>query len=133
MSIKITPDHRDRQAYVYVRQSTTDQLLHNHESRRRQYALTDRARALGWSEVVIVDDDLGRSGGGVERPGFERLLLAICEARVGIVLAVRPRAWPATAGTGTRYWSSADWWAAYWPMRTGSMTRGCRTIDCCSA
>src|SRR6516164_6377491 len=88
MSIKITPDHRDRQAYVYVRQSTTDQLLHNHESRRRQYALTDRARALGWSEVVIVDDDLGRSGGGVERPGFERLLLAICEARVGIVLAV---------------------------------------------
>src|SRR6516225_11609102 len=81
---KITPDHRDRQAYVYVRQSTTDQLLHNHESRRRQYALTDRARALGWSEVVIVDDDLGRSGGGVERPGFERLLLAICEARVGI-------------------------------------------------
>jgi hypothetical protein len=62
--------------------------LHNHESRRRQYALTDRARALGWSEVVIVDDDLGRSGGGVERPGFERLLLAICEARVGITLAV---------------------------------------------
>ncbi len=88
MSIKITPDHRDRQAYVYVRQSTADQLLHNHESRRRQYALTERARALGWSEVVIVDDDLGRSGGGVERPGFERLLLAICEARVGIVLAV---------------------------------------------
>ena len=88
MSIKITPDHRDRQAYVYVRQSTADQLLHNHESRRRQYALTERARALGWAEVVIVDDDLGRSGGGIERPGFERLLLAICEARVGIVLAV---------------------------------------------
>jgi len=82
------PDHRERQAYVYVRQSTPDQLLHNHESRRRQYALADRARALGWSEVVVVDDDLGRSGGGVERPGFERLLVAICEARVGIVLAV---------------------------------------------
>ena len=47
MSIKITPDHRDRQAYVYVRQSTADQLLHNHESGRRQYALADRARALG--------------------------------------------------------------------------------------
>lgn len=88
MSSKIMPDHRARQAYVYVRQSTPDQLLHNHESRRRQYALADRARALGWSEVVIVDDDLGRSGGGVERPGFERLLLAICESRVGIVLAV---------------------------------------------
>jgi DNA invertase Pin-like site-specific DNA recombinase len=88
MSSKITPDHCQRQAYVYVRQSTPDQLLHNHESRRRQYALADRARALGWSEVMIVDDDLGRSGGGIERPGFERLLLAICEARVGIVLAV---------------------------------------------
>lgn len=85
---KIMPEHRERQAYVYVRQSTPDQLLHNHESRRRQYALADRARALGWSEVVVVDDDLGRSGGGVERPGFERLLVAICEARVGIVLAV---------------------------------------------
>lgn len=82
------PDHHERQAYVYVRQSTPDQLLHNHESRRRQYALADRARALGWSEVVVVDDDLGRSGGGIERPGFERLLVAICESRVGIVLAV---------------------------------------------
>jgi excisionase family DNA binding protein len=85
---KIMPDHRERQAYVYVRQSTPDQLLHNHESRRRQYALADRARALGWSEIVVVDDDLGRSGSGIERPGFERLLVAICEARVGIVLAV---------------------------------------------
>ena len=85
---KITPEHRERQAYVYIRQSSPDQLLHNHESRRRQYALADRARALGWPEVVIVDDDLGRSGDGVERPGFERLLLAICEGRVGIVLAV---------------------------------------------
>ena len=85
---KITADHLARSACVYVRQSTADQLVHNHESRRRQYALADRARALGWSEVVIVDDDLGRSAGGIERPGFERLLLAICDARVGIVLAV---------------------------------------------
>jgi DNA invertase Pin-like site-specific DNA recombinase len=85
---KIMPEHRERQAYVYVRQSTPDQLLHNHESRRRQYALADRARTLGWSDVVVIDDDLGRSGGGVERPGFERLLVAICEARVGIVLAI---------------------------------------------
>ncbi len=85
---KITPDHLARQAYVYVRQSTPDQLLHNHESRRRQYGLADRARQLGWSDVVVVDDDLGRSGGGIARPGFERLLVAICEAKVGIVLAV---------------------------------------------
>src|SRR3954447_22836229 len=85
---QITPDHLARGAYVYVRQSTPDQLLHNPESRRRQYALAERARQLGWTEVVVIDDDLGRSGGGVSRPGFERLLLAICEGRIGAVLAV---------------------------------------------
>ena len=69
---KITPEHLARGAFVYVRQSTPDQLLHNHESRRRQYALADRARQLGWQEVVVIDDDLGRSGSGVSRPGFER-------------------------------------------------------------
>ena len=85
---KIAPDHLSRQAFVYVRQSTRDQLRHHHESRRRQYGLADRARRLGWTEPVVVDDDLGRSGGGSARPGFERMLLAICEGRVGIVLAV---------------------------------------------
>lgn len=84
----IGPDHLARQALVYVRQSTQDQVLHNHESRRRQYALVDRARQLGWGEPEVIDDDLGRSGGGITRPGFERLLLAICEGRAGIVLAV---------------------------------------------
>ena len=85
---KITPDHLSRQAFVYVRQSTRDQLRQHHESRRRQYGLADRARRLGWNEPVMVDDDLGRSGGGSARPEFERLLVAICEGRVGIVLAV---------------------------------------------
>ena len=85
---KIVPDHLSRQAFVYVRQSTRDQLRHHHESRRRQYELAERARQLGWTDPVVVDDDLGRSGGGSARPGFERLLLAICEGRVGIVLAV---------------------------------------------
>src|SRR5215213_6824179 len=85
---KITPEHLARGAFVYVRQSTQDQLQHNHESRRRQYALADRACALGFSSVEVIDDDLGRSGGGIARPGFERLLVAICEGRVGLVLAV---------------------------------------------
>jgi DNA invertase Pin-like site-specific DNA recombinase len=85
---KITAEHLARGAYVYIRQSTADQLTHNHESRRRQYALADRARQLGWTTVEVIDDDLGRSGGGVARPGFERLLAAICEARVGAVLAI---------------------------------------------
>src|SRR4249919_2499088 len=85
---KITPEHLARGAFVYVRQSTADQLLHNHESRRRQYGLADRARQLGWQEIVVIDDDLGRSGSGVSRPGFERLLAAICEGRAGAVFAI---------------------------------------------
>ena len=87
--MKITPDHLARGAFIYIRQSTVDQLANNHESRRRQYGLADRARALGWTDVTVIDDDLGRSGSGVSRPGFERLLAAICEGRVGAVFAVR--------------------------------------------
>jgi hypothetical protein len=85
---KITADHLGRGAFVYIRQSTADQLLHNPESRRRQYGLADRARQLGWTAVEVIDDDLGRSGGGVNRPGFERLLAAICDGRVGAVFAI---------------------------------------------
>jgi DNA invertase Pin-like site-specific DNA recombinase len=73
---RITPEHLARGAYVYVRQSTPDQLLNNPESRRRQYALATRAR------------DLGRSGGGQACPGFERLLAAICAGTAGAVLAI---------------------------------------------
>src|ERR1700681_1378285 len=71
---KITTEHLARNACVYIRQSTADQLAHNHESRRRQYGLVDRAKQLGWSNVEVIDDDLGRSGGGIARPGFERLV-----------------------------------------------------------
>jgi excisionase family DNA binding protein len=85
---KITPEHLARGAFVYVRQSTHDQVLNNHESRRRQYGLADRARALGWSTVEVIDDDLGRSGSGIARPGFEKLLAAICEGRVGAVVSI---------------------------------------------
>src|ERR1700716_1614198 len=86
--MKITPDHLARGAFVYVRQSTTDQLVNNHESRRRQYGLAERARTLGWTDVTVIGADLGRSGSGISRPGFERLLAAICEGRVGAVFAI---------------------------------------------
>jgi DNA invertase Pin-like site-specific DNA recombinase len=85
---KITPEHLTLGAYVYVRQSTADQLLNNPESRRRQYALAARAQALGWQNIVVIDEDLGRSGGGQARPGFERLLAAICAGSAGAVLAI---------------------------------------------
>src|SRR5579864_7618231 len=85
---KITAEHLQRNACVYVRQSTPDQLVHNLESQRRQYGLADRAKQLGWTTVEIIDDDLGRSGGGIARPGFERLLATICDGRVGAVVAI---------------------------------------------
>jgi len=85
---KITSEHLARAAFVYVRQSTAYQVVNNLESQRRQYGLVERARHLGWDDVQLVDDDLGRSGGGTARPGFEKLLAAICEGRVGAVVSL---------------------------------------------
>lgn len=86
---KITDWHRQRTAYVYVRQSTLTQVHENQESRRLQYNLVDQARRFGWSQVEVVDEDLGRSGSGrVVRPGFERLVSAVCLEEVGAVFAL---------------------------------------------
>ena len=85
---RIEAEHLDREAIVYVRQSTIDQVINNVESRRRQYGLVERARQLGWANISVIDDDLGRSGSGVSRPGFEKLLAAICEGRVGAVVSI---------------------------------------------
>src|ERR1700745_343158 len=89
MNDKITGKHLERAAYVYIRQSTLQQVRQNLESNRRQYALQDRARELGFQEVVVIDEDLGLSGAGhQERAGFGRLLTAVCDGRVGAVLAM---------------------------------------------
>jgi excisionase family DNA binding protein len=64
------------------------QVQHNHESQRRQYGLRERAHLLGWQDVTVVDDDLGRSGSGVTRPGFDRLLTAVGRGDVGAVFAI---------------------------------------------
>lgn len=85
---RITAEHLSREAWVYVRQSTPDQVRHNRESRGRQYGLEGRARELGWREVVVVDDDLGQSGGGTRRAGYDRLLAAVCRGEVGVVLSL---------------------------------------------
>lgn len=85
---KITSEHLDRAACVYVRQSTPDQVQNNLESQRRQYALADRARQLGWAQVEVIDEDLGRSGSGTLRPGFERLLGLLCDGKIGAVLSI---------------------------------------------
>src|SRR5664279_595774 len=85
---KITADHLARRACVYIRQSTPGQVQHNLESQRRQYALVDRARALGWKDIDVIDDDLGISGSGTLRHGFERLLRAVCTGEVGAVFSI---------------------------------------------
>jgi DNA invertase Pin-like site-specific DNA recombinase len=89
MSPKITPEHLQRSALVYVRQSTMGQVLEHTESQRRQYELADAARQLGFSQVTTVDEDLGRSGSGfVERPGFQRLVAEVCAGTVGAVFCI---------------------------------------------
>ncbi len=89
MSEKIRDEHLRRSAMVYIRQSTLTQLTENRESQRRQYALADRARELGFQRVEVIDDDLGRSASGlVERPGFQRLVAAVCTGDVGAVLSI---------------------------------------------
>src|SRR5438094_3551794 len=73
MSDKIKPQHLARKAIVYVRQSSAHQVHHNLESQRLQYAMQDRLQQLGWREIDVVDDDLGRSAAGlVTRAGFEK-------------------------------------------------------------
>lgn len=87
--IKIGAEHLSRQACVYIRQSSPGQVQNNLESQRLQYALVDRAQALGWQDVQVIDEDLGVSGSGTaHRPGFERLLSGLCEGKVGAVLSV---------------------------------------------
>jgi DNA invertase Pin-like site-specific DNA recombinase len=85
---KITANHLSRRACVYIRQSTPDQVRRNIESQRRQYALVEHARALGWEDVDVIDEDLGISGSGTRRPGFERLLRALCDGQVGAVFSI---------------------------------------------
>jgi DNA invertase Pin-like site-specific DNA recombinase len=88
MSDKIRQHHLDRRAILYVRQSSNHQVLHNRESRALQYAMRERLTALGWSEIEVVDDDLGRSAaGGVMRAGFERMVAEVCLGKVGAVAA----------------------------------------------
>jgi|HubBroStandDraft_1064217.scaffolds.fasta_scaffold02077_10 DNA invertase Pin-like site-specific DNA recombinase len=89
MNPKLTAERLERGATVYIRQSTPGQVLHHQESRRRQYALQDHARQLGFQRVAVIDEDLGRSGSGlVERNGFQQLVAAVCAGAVGAVFCI---------------------------------------------
>src|SRR5579864_8764341 len=89
MNSKLTAERLSRRAIVYVRQSSPGQVIHHQESQRRQYALADRARELGFKNVAVIDDDLGRSGSGlVERPGFQRLVGEVCSGEIGAIFCI---------------------------------------------
>ena len=88
---KVTAAHLGRDAYVYVRQSTLTQVREHTESLERQYELAFRAQALGWSppQVVVIDEDLGRSGAEATcREGFKNLVADVGLGKVGIILGI---------------------------------------------
>ena len=88
---KITSSHRDRAALVYPRQSSMAQLREHTESTRSQYALADKAAALGWprTSIEVIDTDLGISGKwGVPREGFTELVTRVCSGEVGAIFAI---------------------------------------------
>src|SRR6202158_1495612 len=88
MSEKLKSQHLSRKAILYVRQSSPYQVIHNLESQKLQYAMEERLRQLGWREIEVVDDDLGRSAAGtVTRAGFERMVAEVCLGKVGAVAA----------------------------------------------
>lgn len=79
MSDKIKPQHISRKAILYVRQSSAYQVVNNTESRRLQYAMRQRLEELGWSDIDVIDDDLGQTASGsITRNGFERLVADVC-------------------------------------------------------
>jgi excisionase family DNA binding protein len=89
MNPKLTTERLSRRATVYIRQSSPGQVLHNQESQRRQYGLVDQAREFGFRDVVVIDDDLGRTGSGlIDRPGFQRLVAEVCSGDVGAVFCL---------------------------------------------
>jgi DNA invertase Pin-like site-specific DNA recombinase len=90
-AVKVTAGHLARAAYLYVRQSTLRQVLTNTESTTRQYALRQKAIALGWpaEQVITIDADQGQSGASAaDREGFQRLVSEVGMGRAGIVLGL---------------------------------------------
>jgi len=89
MNSRITKGHLQRGALVYVRQSTLRQVREHTEGGRRQYELVGRAREFGFTSVTVIDEDMGKSGSGLqERPGFEKLVAAVCAGTVGGVFCL---------------------------------------------
>ena len=103
-ALKVTASHLARNAYLYIRQSTLKQVLHNTESAIRQYDLRGKAIALGWpaAQIITIDIDQGHSGASAaDREGFQQLVAEASLGRAGVVLGLECPGWPATPPTGT--------------------------------
>ena len=88
MTERLTDKHLRRQGYVYVRQSSQQQVMRNEESRRLQYAMQQRLEILGWRDIQVIDDDLGLSGTSASgRAGFQKMVAAVCLGKVGAIAA----------------------------------------------
>jgi len=90
-ALKVTASHLARNAYLYIRQSTLKQVLHNTESAIRQYDLRGKATSLGWdaSQIIVIDIDQGQSGASAaDREGFQQLVAEVSLGRAGIVLGL---------------------------------------------
>src|SRR5690242_40030 len=99
---KVTTEHLARSAYVYIRQSTADQLTHNHESQRRQYGLVNRAKQLGWTDVEVIDDDLAAPAAESHAPAWSACWRRSAKRAWAPCSRSRRRGLRATAVTGTR-------------------------------
>lgn len=121
---KVGPPHLKRRAVVYLRQSSRRQVQRNTESTRLQYALRDRARALGWADIESIDDDLGSSAtlGAAPRDGFERLIAAVACSEVGVIFSREVSRLSRTDKTGAVCSKSARCSTRCWLTRSTSTT-----------
>lgn len=131
---RLTTAHRGKLAYVYVRQSSVNQVRQHQESTELQYRLVDRAIGLGWppERVQVIDEDLGKSGaGGVDRHGFQKLIAEIGLGNAGLVSMLL--AWPAITGTGINFSNCARYSACSLRMVSGFTIRAPTSTACCWA
>jgi hypothetical protein len=132
MSEKIRPHHLQRKAILYVRQSSQYQVLHNLESQKLQYAMQEHVRRLGWQEIEVIDEDLGRSAAGTTtRAGFERMVAEVCLGKSARSPRARFPASPATAETGSSSSRSVALWTPCSSTRRWSTRRARAMIACC--
>jgi hypothetical protein len=134
MPQQITTHHLQRLACLYVRQSTLQQVLAHTESTARQYALQERAVALGWpaERIVVIDQDLGHSeASATDRAGFQRLVAEVGLGKVGLVLGSRCRAWPGARVIGiTCSKSVPSQERSFWTKMASTTRRRSTTVSC---